>query len=88
MKVLVTGVAGFIGFHLTKSLIKADFDVVGLDNINDYYSVSLKKNRLENLGIFESKTFQENKSYNSSLHENFKFYKTDLENRDQLKKNL
>lgn len=86
MKVLVTGVAGFIGFHLTKSLIEANFDVVGLDNINSYYSVSLKKNRLENLGIFETKYLEDNKLYNSNLYNNFKFYKVDLENRNQLKK--
>ena len=77
MKILVTGAAGFIGFHLSKSLLDRGHTVVGLDNINDYYSVSLKKNRLENLGIFEGKSFQENKSYNSNLYDNFKFYKID-----------
>ena len=46
MKVLLTGAAGFIGFHLAKSLISYGYDVVGLDNINDYYDTNLKKNRL------------------------------------------
>ncbi len=46
-KVLITGAAGFIGFHLSKSLLKNNFDVVAVDNLNNYYSVELKKSRLE-----------------------------------------
>ena len=46
MKVLVTGAAGFIGFHTSKRLLDSGYDVVGLDNINDYYDVNLKKSRL------------------------------------------
>ena len=46
MKVLVTGAAGFIGFHLSKRLLARGDDVVGLDNLNDYYSVTLKMARL------------------------------------------
>ena len=49
MKILVTGCAGFIGFHLTKKLLEAGHTIQGFDNINDYYSVDLKKARLENL---------------------------------------
>ena len=51
MKILVTGAAGFIGFHLVNSLLKYDFDVVGLDNINDYYDPKLKYSRLKETGI-------------------------------------
>ncbi|GMG63770.1 NAD-dependent epimerase [Tetragenococcus halophilus] len=50
MKVLVTGTAGFIGSHLAKRLISQDYEVVGVDNINDYYSVQLKKDRLRSIG--------------------------------------
>jgi UDP-glucuronate 4-epimerase len=49
LKVLVTGAAGFIGFHTASALIARGEDVVGLDNLNEYYDVSLKKARLANL---------------------------------------
>ena len=50
-KILVTGVAGFIGFHLFKKLLQLGFDIVGIDNLNDYYDVNLKLDRLKYLGI-------------------------------------
>ena len=46
MKILVTGTAGFIGFHLAKKLLERENEVVGIDNINDYYDVNLKYGRL------------------------------------------
>ena len=49
MRILVTGAAGFIGFHLSKRLLKDGHDVIGLDNLNDYYDVRLKKDRLAHL---------------------------------------
>jgi UDP-glucuronate 4-epimerase len=49
---LVTGIAGFIGYHLAKKLIIEGYHVLGLDNLNDYYDKSLKIDRLANLGIF------------------------------------
>ena len=51
MKILVTGTAGFIGYHLAKKLLNRGDEVVGLDNINDYYDVNLKYARLNELGI-------------------------------------
>lgn len=49
MKILVTGAAGFIGYHVTLQLLARGDEVVGLDNLNDYYDVSLKESRLNNL---------------------------------------
>jgi UDP-glucuronate 4-epimerase len=56
MKILVTGAAGFIGFHLSKRLLELKFHVIGIDSLNDYYDVFLKKDRLkilENDTLFE-----------------------------------
>ena len=48
-KILVTGVAGFIGFHVTRRLLKEKFKIVGIDNLNNYYDINLKRKRLKNL---------------------------------------
>lgn len=57
MKVLITGVAGFIGFHLAKRFLKENFSVIGLDNLNDYYSVELKKDRLKQINSEQFKFY-------------------------------
>lgn len=49
MKILITGAAGFIGFNLSKKLLKLDYKVIGIDNLNNYYDVSLKENRLKEI---------------------------------------
>lgn len=59
MNVLVTGAAGFIGFHLSRLLCKQGIPVVGIDNLNDYYSVQLKKDRLAQLQPETLFTFHE-----------------------------
>ena len=76
-KILVTGTAGFIGYHLAIRLISEGYLVVGLDNVNDYYDVTLKKDRLKETGITK---FEANQLTQSSEHENYRFIKTNLEN--------
>jgi len=58
MKVLITGIAGFIGFHLGKSLLNGDYEVLGIDNLNDYYSPILKDARLDILKNYNNFTFK------------------------------
>ena len=69
-KILITGCSGFIGMHLTKSLLKDKYDILGIDNINDFYSVNLKNARLNEL----------------KLYKNFDFVKLDIANKSRLKK--
>ena len=47
MKILITGIAGFIGANLANKLIEKNYEIVGIDNLNDYYDVQLKENRLK-----------------------------------------
>jgi UDP-glucuronate 4-epimerase len=70
VKILVTGAAGFIGFHLSKSLLDDGFEVLGIDNINDYYDPNLKYARLEQL----------------KPNKNFTFEKIDIADRESLTK--
>ncbi|MFK7833391.1 MAG: NAD-dependent epimerase [Winogradskyella sp.] len=85
MKILVTGAAGFIGFYVSKILLSKGHQVVGLDNINDYYDVNLKYARLNELGISESEASKFDILCNSSSS-NFTFVRMNLENRDELPK--
>ena len=57
MKILVTGAAGFIGFHSSRALLEKGEEIIGLDNLNHYYDVSLKKARLRILKEYENFTF-------------------------------
>ena len=58
MKILVTGAAGFIGFHVTRFLLERGDDVSGIDNINDYYDMSLKEARLRQLREYRNFSFE------------------------------
>ncbi len=68
MSILVTGAAGFIGMHLSKKLLEMGYDVIGFDNINDYYDIQIKKDRLKLLSDFN----------------NFKFYEAELSNQNEV----
>ena len=68
--ILITGCAGFIGYHLSSFYLKKGFKVMGLDNLNDYYDINFKRKRLSILKKFK----------------NFIFFKTDLRNKHSLKK--
>jgi len=83
MKILITGTAGFIGFHLANRLIKRGDEVVGLDNINDYYDVNLKYARLNEAGI-KKEEIEYNKIVKSKKYPNYKFIKLNLEDRENL----
>lgn len=83
MKILVTGAAGFIGFHLCKRLLERGDEVIGLDCINDYYDTQLKYSRLAELGITTDEIC-ESKLICSSKYDKFHFIKMELENRDRL----
>lgn len=80
MKILITGTAGFIGFHLAKRMIGQGDTVVGMDNINDYYDVNLKYARLAELGIDREKT-SDGQLVKSIKFPSFKFIKQNLEDR-------
>ena len=67
-KILVTGSAGFIGYHLCKSLLEDNYEVLGIDNINNYYDVNLKNSRLHDL----------------SNNDNFLFERIDISDRESL----
>ena len=58
MKIMVTGSAGFIGFHFAKNILDDGFEVLGIDNMNDYYDPQLKEARLAELKCFDNFTFK------------------------------
>ena len=71
MKILVTGCAGFIGYHTVKNLLKTSHKIIGIDNINSYYDPRLKKNRLKEL-------------YKLNKNNKFKFFKIDITNSSKI----
>ena len=83
MKILVTGTAGFIGFHLAKRLLEDGHEVVGLDNINDYYDVRLKYGRLREMGVEES-AIEYGKEVGSDKYPAYRFMKQDLTDGERL----
>jgi len=82
-KFLITGTAGFIGFHLAKRLIDRGDEIIGLDCINDYYDVSLKYDRLKITGI-EKESIEYGKLVQSSTFPNYRFIQLKLEDRENI----
>lgn len=66
--ILITGCSGFIGYHLSKTLLDDDVKVIGIDNMNDYYDINLKNDRLKEL----------------KMYDNFEFYEMDLKNTEEI----
>lgn len=83
MKILVTGSAGFIGFHIVNKLMEKGYKVVGIDNLNDYYSPKLKYARLKEAGVNYSDNHN-NTIIVSSKYPDYTFIKMNLEDREQL----
>ena len=79
MKILVTGSAGFIGYHLCNSLLNDGYDILGIDNINNYYNKNLKLERLEILKKYKNFNFKKidisNRENVAKIFKNFKPYK-------------
>ncbi|AMM51463.1 capsule biosynthesis protein CapI [Rufibacter sp. DG15C] len=83
MKILVTGTAGFVGFHLAEKLLSRGDEVVGIDNINDYYDTKLKFDRLTESGICEG-LVQWYKEVRSFKYPNYRFIRMNLEDKNAL----
>ncbi len=83
MKILVTGTAGFIGYHLAQRLIDRGDEVVGLDSINDYYDPAIKYGRLLETGIVKE-DIEYNKIVASKKYDNYKFIQLHLEDKQNI----
>lgn len=81
MRAIVTGCAGFIGYHLCKRLLGEGFEVIGIDNINAYYDTALKNARLVRLGDLKYTGLNTDLG---GVSDNFKFYKDDITDHDRL----
>jgi UDP-glucuronate 4-epimerase len=84
MKILVTGAAGFIGFHTCIQLLKEHHVVIGIDNLNDYYEIQLKLDRLKELGISLNDDLRILQIVESRIYTEFQFINLDITHSDQI----
>ena len=85
MKILVTGIAGFIGFHIAKKLVDTGHNVIGIDNLNTYYSVALKYDRLKELGVILNEALKSDNPVKSKIYgDKLQFIKIDVSNRNAM----
>lgn len=85
-KILITGAAGFIGFHLLKRLSEYGHTILGIDNINDYYDLQLKFDRLEELGFNKKDASVFFKKVQSKKYKNLSFLKIDISDNENIDK--
>ncbi len=85
MKILVTGAAGFIGYHLTRRLLERGDTVIGIDSINDYYDIEIKKGRLLELGVDVKVESRELIEIESTKWNKLKFIKMDISDSKSMK---
>lgn len=83
MKILVTGIAGFIGYHLSRRLAERGDNVLGLDNLNDYYDVRVKHGRLKELGFPVVERLGK-RTFASAKHANLRFVRMDILDKNEL----
>ena len=83
MKILLTGSAGFIGYHLAKALLKRGDEVFGIDSLNQYYDINLKNGRLKQLGV-STNQISSNQLYYSSKYSSYVFKKIDIRRKEEL----
>jgi len=85
LKLLITGAAGFIGYHLVNKLVQTNNEIIGLDIINDYYDLRVKYTRLDNCGI-HIQNIKHNMMVKSTKYNNYKFIKLDLSDQKNIYK--
>jgi UDP-glucuronate 4-epimerase len=85
LKILISGTAGFIGYHLAKRLLAEGYSVFGLDNINDYYDINVKYGRLRHIGI-DPDIIEYGKTIQSKVHKCYSFVKLNLEDKENIDK--
>jgi UDP-glucuronate 4-epimerase len=84
MKILVTGAAGFIGFHLVRRLVERGDDVIGLDSLEGFYPIEMKKARLRECGVLLGDDVSMGETVRSELFDNYRFVYASLGDKERL----